>query len=251
MSLLTKIKYQYNSRILHDLLSSNEYSEFFSQLNSHKGNPELYSQLLSNFCSSALLKNSEDIFKSKIIWLSSFMKEDTLYVSNFLNHYTNKCGESISKPYQYEEKIISTLKKISNIENLNFVDFVDRSYLYQYLILHDDNDHTKFIRNHLPFFSTPANLNFTKQTLTKSFLFILDHPYAVYQRIKNENQDDQNIARNIFLNLDNQSYFSKIDNVRVEMNKQGWHTHTTSWTDTNVVNSLNGKVVLKKDLIEN
>ena len=158
MSLLTKIKYQYNSRILHDLLSSNEYSEFFNQLNSHKDNPELYSQLLSNFCSPALLKNSEDIFKSKIIWLSSFMKEDTLYVSNFLNHYTNKSGERISKPYQYEEKIISTLKKISNIENLNFVDFVDRSYLYQYLILHDDNDHTKFIRNHLPFFSTPAKI---------------------------------------------------------------------------------------------
>ena len=251
MSLLTKIKYQYNSRILHDLLSSNEYSEFFNQLNSHKDNPELYSQLLSNFCSPALLKNSEDIFKSKIIWLSSFMKEDTLYVSNFLNHYTNKSGERISKPYQYEEKIISTLKKISNIENLNFVDFVDRSYLYQYLILHDDNNHTKFIRNHLPFFSTPENLNFTKQTLTKSFLFILDHPYSVYTRIKNENQDDQNIARNIFLNLDNQSYFAKIDNVRVEMNKQGWHTHTTSWTDTNVINSLNGKVVLKKDLNEN
>ena len=42
-----------------------------------------------------------------------------------------------------------------------------------------------------------------------------------------------------------------IDSTKVEMNKQGWHTHTSSWTDTNVINSLNGKVVLKKDLDEN
>ena len=251
MSLLTNIKYQYNSRILKDLLSSNEYSKFFNQLETHKDNSELYSQLLSNFCTSALLKNSEDIFKSKIIWISSFMNEDTQYVSNFLSYYINKCGENLSEPSQYEDKIISTLKKISNIENLNFVDFVERSYLYQYLILHEDNNTVKFLRNHLPFFSTPANLNFTKQTLTNSFIFILDHPYSVYQKIKNQNQDDQNIARSSFLNLDNQTYFVNIDSTKVEMNKQGWHTHTSSWTDTNVINSLNGKVILKKDLDEN
>ena len=35
------------------------------------------------------------------------------------------------------------------------------------------------------------------------------------------------------------------------MNKQGWHTHTSSWTDVSVINSLNGKVILKKDLEEN
>ena len=56
MSLLTNIKYQYNSRILKDLFSSNEYSKFFQHLESHKDNIELYSQLLSNLCSTALLK---------------------------------------------------------------------------------------------------------------------------------------------------------------------------------------------------
>ena len=128
---------------------------------------------------------------------------------------------------------------------------MDRSYLYQYLILHEDNSSIKFIRNHLPFFSTPANLNFTKRTLTNSFIFIIDNPYSVYQKIKEINQNDQNVARNVFLNLDNHSYFTHIDNVKVEMNKQGWHTHTSSWTDVSVINSLNGKVILKKDLEEN
>ena len=85
----------------------------------------------------------------------------------------------------------------------------------------------------------------------KSFIFILDHPYFVYQKIKDANQNDQNVARNVFLNLDNYSYFTHIDNVKVEMNKQGWHTHTSSWTDVSVINSLSGKVILKKDLEEN
>ena len=251
MSLLTKIKYQYNSRILQDLFSSNEYSKFFKHLESHKDNIELYSQLLSDTCSTALLKNEDDIFKSKIIWLSSFMSDDTKYVSNFLNFYVSTVGENFPEASLYEEKVVSILKKISDIKNLNFVDFVDRSYLYQYLILHEDNSSIKFIRNHLPFFSTPANLNFTKRTLTNSFIFIIDNPYSVYQKIKEINQNDQNVARNVFLNLDNHSYFTHIDNVKVEMNKQGWHTNTSSWTDVNVINSLNGKVILKKDLEEN
>ena len=251
MSLLTKIKYQYNSRILQDLFSSNEYSKFFEHLEAQKDNIELYSQLLSKLCSTALLNNNDDIFKSKIIWLSSFMTDDTKYVSNFLNYYTNTIGENFSEASHYEEKIVSILKKISDIKNLNFVDFVDRSFLYQYLILHEDSSQIKFIRNHLPFFSTPANLNFTKQTLTKSFIYILDHPYSVYQKIKENNQNDQNVARNIFLNLDNHSYFTHIDNIKVEINKQGWHTHTFSWTDTSVINSLNGMVMLKKELVEN
>ena len=53
------------------------------------------------------------------------------------------------------------------------------------------------------------------------------------------------------MNLDNHSSFEKINNVDVEINKQGWHTHTSSWTDPNVINSLNGMIVLKKDLISN
>ena len=112
MSLLTKIKYQYNSRILQDLFSSNEYSKFFKHLESHKDNIELYSQLLSNLCSTALLKNEDDIFKSKIIWLTSFMSDDTEYVSNFLNFYVSTVGENFPEASLYEEKVVSILKNI-------------------------------------------------------------------------------------------------------------------------------------------
>lgn len=251
MSVLTRIKYQYNLRILEDFVSSNNYYEFFHQLEKHKKNQELYNQLLSTIGITSIFKNNNDIFKSKIIWLSSYMQNDTEYISTFLNYYLNSLDDNFSKVTTYEEKIVSVLKKLLKFDSLKFTDLVERSYLYQYLILHENESPIKFIQNHIPFFSTPNNFNFTKNTLTNSFIYIIDHPYNVYKRIKYKNNGDQEVAKNIFLNLDNLSYFKDIDDVKVEVNKQGWHTHTLSWSNINVINSLNGKIILKKDLLNN
>ena len=251
MSVLTNIKYQYNLRILQDFISSNNYSDFFAQLEKSKGNNKLYTQLLATLGSSAILDNQKDIFSSKIIWLSSFMSEDTTYIANFLDFYNKNIKNSLGTTNQYEEKLISILSDISMIENLTFSDFVDRSYIYQYLILHENTNKVKFLKNYLPFFSTKNNFNFTKNTLTNSFIYIIDNPYNVYQKIKNNSKGDKTLAQNIFLNLDNHSSFTKINNVEIEINKQGWHTHVLSWIDPNVINSLNGKIILKNDLKQN
>ncbi len=251
MSLLTNIKYQYNLRILKDILSTNNYPEFFEHLEKLKKNNRLYVQLLLTLGNSAILDNKTDVFKSKILWLSSFSQEDTSYVSNFLSYYNRNIETSLGDINQYEEKVISILKNISNIERLTFSDFVERSYLYQYLILSENDNPVKFLNNHLPFFSSQNNLNFSKSTLTNSYVYIIDNPYYVYQKIKNKFNGDKTIAQNTFLNLDNHSSFIKINDVDVEINKQGWHTHISSWTDSNVINSLKGKIILKKDLIQN
>ena len=251
MSVLTNIKYQYNLRILEDFLSTNSYSEFFDHLEKIKSNHTLYLRLLLNLGNSAILNNTSDIFKSKIIWLSSFMKEDTIYISNFLNFYNKNLETNFSDIFQYEEKLITILNNFSVIERINFSDFVEKSYVYQYLILHENTNPIKFLKNHFPFFSTKNNFNFSKNTLTNSFIYIIENPYVVYQKLKNSSNDDKSLAQNIFLNLDNHSSFLKIDNANVEINKQGWHTHTSSWIDPNVINSLNGKIILKKDIISN
>ena len=251
MSLLTNIKYQYNLRILKDILSTNNYPEFFEHLEKLRKNNRLYVQLLLTLGNSAILDNKNDVFKSKILWLSSFSQEDTSYVSNFLSYYNKNTETSLGDVNQYEEKVISILKNISNIERLTFSDFVERSYLYQYLILSENDNPVKFLNNHLPFFSFQNNLNFSKSTLTNSYVYIIDNPYCVYQKIKNKFNGDKTIAQNSFLNLDNHSSFIKINDVDVEINKQGWHTHISSWTDSNVINSLKGKIILKKDLMQN
>ena len=138
MSVLTNIKYHYNLRILQDFMSTNNYSDFFVHLEKLKGNLDLYTKLLFTLGNPAILNNKNDIFTSKIIWLSSFMIEDIEYIADFLDFYNNNIENSVGDINQYEEKLISILSDISNLKNLTFSDFVGHSYLYQYLILHEN-----------------------------------------------------------------------------------------------------------------
>ena len=48
MSFLSNIKFQYNLKILQDLLSSDDLNNFFENLEKHRSNKKLYIQLLFN-----------------------------------------------------------------------------------------------------------------------------------------------------------------------------------------------------------
>lgn len=63
------------------------------------------------------------------------------------------------------------------------------------------------------------------------------------------NGNDHEIAKNIFLNLDAHVAHQTVKDVEVEVLKKGWDIHVNSWIDTNVINTLNGKIIIKKDLI--
>ena len=73
------------------------------------------------------------------------MQNDTEYISKFLDYYLNSLDNNYSKVSTYEEKIVSVIKKFSKFDSLQFTDLVDRSYLYQYLILHENESPIKFL----------------------------------------------------------------------------------------------------------
>lgn len=248
MSLITNIKYQYHSKILKDFVSSNNYYDFFKALNKQKNNKKLYIRLLSEFLIEIIKNPNFDLLESKIVWVNSFIEEDTVYLNNFLQSYINKI-EQVNLDTLYEHCVVKILKKIEQPQSLSFNDFVNFSYLYQYLIVDENNNSLKVINNQLPFFSTPQNLNFTNSSLTQCYFYIVDHPYSVYQKLKKENNNELTSTRSDFLNIDNHSFKKNIDGVLVEMNKMGWHTHFNSWTDSNVINSLNGKVIFRNNLV--
>ena len=87
MSFLTNIKYQYNLKILEDCISTNNYRDFFINLEKSSNNKQLYKQLLFNLGISAINKIDENFFSSKLIWLNSFLDEDTEYLAKFINYY--------------------------------------------------------------------------------------------------------------------------------------------------------------------
>ena len=119
------------------------------------------------------------------------------------------------------------------------------------MILNNTKLDFKFLQNDLPFFSSENNYNFTKQNLSQAYILILNNPYDVYSKIKKNNNEDQEIARNIFLNLDQKSIDESYVNVKFSSSNKGWPVHTESWTDANVSDSLRGKVISKKEICNN
>lgn len=247
MNFINNIKYQYNLKKLQDLISASDVNGFFQELIKHSDNKKLFLQLLINIGVPTIKNSGVNFFDHKINWINSFLKEDTSYISKFIAFYLSETNQTV-KINPYEEHLIEILKEYEDIKKLTFNDFLQFSYLYQFLILLKQNQFN-FINNQMPFFSQQNQFNFSKNTLSQSYLYILDHPYKTYFKIKKSNDDNQELAKNIFLNLDNRSSISYIDNVEYETTQKGWHTHVQSWTDPNVLNSLNGKIILKKNLI--
>ena len=248
MSFLNKFKYHYNTKQLDDLLNRENYTAIIDHLKKLEKNKEIFFELSLKYISNVYNKSNKDLFSRKIIWINSFLNSDSEYLATFLEYYLSNFDTRSQKIDNYENEIAAILMKEKQID---FNAFVNHSYFFQWMILNHYGLDYKFIRNDLPFFSSEYGFNFSKSNITQSFIFLINHPYAAYQKIKKDNNNDQEIARNIFLNLDQKTVQKKVKDIDFYLNKQGWHTHAQSWLDANVVNSLRGKIVTIKELQEN
>ena len=246
MSFLNNFQYQYHNKHLEKLLDEENLPEFFSYLKGIKKNKDLFYKLSLKYISNSINKTQDNILEKKIIFINSFLDEDTHFLKKFLKYYLENCQNSLGEVSSYLEEIDGILKKE---ELVDFNTLINESYFFQWMILNNSSNKFKFIFNNLPFFSSQNNFNFTKPNLSQSYVFILNDPYVVYQKIKTQNNNNQDIAKNIFLNLDDQPEKIVFGKTNFSFNKKGWHVNAQSWTDPNVMNSLRGKVILKKDLI--
>ncbi len=176
------------------------------------------------------------------------MNEDADYLKLFLNYLTanSKNLKQDINTYQFEINKIVQKKEI-----INFNTLVNQSYFFQWMILNKSNIKFKFMQNNMPFFSSENNYNFTKQSLSQSYILILNNPFKVYTKIKNSSNQDQEVARNLFLNLDQKAKDEDHSKVKFSFANKGWLVHTESWTDPNVISSLRGKIISQKEICNN
>lgn len=248
MSFLNKFQYHYHSKHLEDLSSKENYEELLSYLEKLSEDTKIFHDLSLKYVNNAIHKFTNDVSKKQIIWINSFLNEDKEYVLSFIENYLSNFDSLNQEIKSYQEEID---KILINTETIDFNTLVNHSYFFQWMIINKQKLTYKFISNDLPFFSTENNFNFSKSNITQAFIHIISNPYEVYQKIKEGNDNDQEVARNIFLNLDQKTSQQDYNNTIFHLSRKGWHTNTQSWTDPNVVNSLRGKIISKRELYNN
>ena len=246
MSFLNKFLFHFHDKSISQLIDQKNYTEFLKHLQNQSNRDDLFYDLSLKYIPEILKDYDKDIHKNKIIWINSFDKADVQYLVNFFNYYLKKTLEKFDPIQTYEMEISKFKKKFKEI---NFDVLVNYSYFFQWMII-NSSPGARLVINNIPYFSSENNYNFTNPNFTQSYINIENDPFALYNKIKKSNQNDQQVARNLFFNLDNKPSEETIDNLIFKINKQGWHTFSNSWKDENVVNSLRG-ITIKKEEINN
>ncbi len=248
MSFLNKYKFHYHNKQLEVLFKSEDYLKLLSYLEKLSDKKKIFHDLSFKYVNNAIHSINDDISKKQIVWINSFRSEDKKYILSFIENYLSNFNSLKQTIKTYQEEIDDILLKS---EQIDFNTLINHSYFFQWMIINKNNFPFKFISNNLPFFSTNENYNFTKSNITQAYIHIISHPYNIYQSIKKNNNNDQEIARNIFLNLDQRATLQDQNKTSFYLFRKGWHTNTESWTDANVVNSLKGKIISTKELKNN
>ena len=248
MSFLNKFKYHYHLKHIDNLFEEKNYQGIFDYLYNIRSEEKLFYELSLKYISNSINSFNQDVLNKKIVWINTFFDNDSEYLRVFIQHYIQnfKNLKQDIKSYKYEIDQI-----VRSGEDINFNTLVNQSYFFQWMVLNKHNVNFKFLHNEIPFFSSENNYNFTRQSLTQAYILILNNPYEVYFKIKKSVNQDQDIARNIFLNLDQKAQDDSYSNVNFKFPSKGWHIHTDSWSDQNVLTSLRGKIISKKEINNN
>ena len=252
MKIIQNIKYQYQLKLIEDLFKDNKFSEINSYLSEYCiKSPINGYNLLKKFTPQILKITSEEkIFNDNIVLINSFDKSDSKIILKFISYYLSKIGFTNYEVSDYQNELTSIITSLKSTKMIDQDDIFNNSVYYQSMLTYAKKDVLQFLDNQFAFFSTPANLNFTNIRTSKCYFLLIEHPYSLYQKIK-DRLNSKDLAINEFLNSDDTPLINSFNNVELCVTRKGWGVFTNSWSDPNVVNSLRGAIVKKEELYDN
>ncbi len=252
MKIIQNIKYQYQLKLIEDLFKDSKFSDINSYLSEYcnKSLIDGYN-LLKKFIPQILnITSEEKILNDNIVLINSFDKNDSEIILKFIKYYLSKISFPNYEVSNYQNELTSIIMSLKKIKIIEQDDIFNNSIYYQSILTYLKKDVIQFLDNQFAFFSTPANLNFTNIRISRCYFLLIEHPYNLYQKIK-DRLNSKDLAINEFLNSDDMPLTNTFKNVELSVTRKGWGVFTNSWSDPNVVNALKGAILKKEELYEN
>lgn len=252
--IFTKIKINYNIKLIDDLINNKNYNEISSLIFETRSNPNLFYGLIEYLYSNYFTKeNILTSFPHKFIWITSYDKSDTKPLNDFLNFYLSKNNNNyIQEDYATLLSDIMSKLQLSNIpKNVEFDFVIQNSDLLHSIIMFYKSKNYYFLTTQSAFFEAPVNKFLIYPQTTLTYFSVFRNPLSLYNRFK-RNASNQQEALNKLINFDldaEQGLIKNNNSYSIIENKQSWGVHAKSWMDENVKNSYRGKQILYEDLI--
>lgn len=249
MSIINKIKLNYNLKLLDDLVTNKKDKEILALLRDKKEkNKDTFFHLLKYLNQQYSHKpNAENLFQNKLVLINSFQLDDCSYLTKFLKFYFSKTN------YEYyfgnfSDSIAADLDQMKlkyfpkQIEFNHMVEFSD--FFINSLLL-DQNEKSCFLTSNSAFFESHNKTNyFIYPNTAIAYFFIHDNPLKIFSHLKEKYSNTQK-ALNDLCNMEKSLTSSQknIVNYQVLENRQSWDVHAQSWLDPNVLNTYRGLAI--------
>ena len=249
---IDKIKYKYIDNLFKKYFEQNNVKEIGKLLHglSHEDIKKFSGVVSTNL---NMIVNKEiysSIFSKNLIWVNSFEKNDYDYISKFLNYILRQNNIKHSEPKNYHDYLLELVEEYK-IDNIDFKDLVDNSYLYQFLLSKKDQQY-KIINTSSAFFETNLKRYFTHYFFTKCFIYIVRNPIEIFRNRKKFNPNKSNIENMYGLSKAQDDYivrYNSSNELFVEENIQDWTTNVSSWSNGNVCSTFRGYILRYEDLL--
>ena len=249
---IDKIKYKYIDNLFKKYFEQNNVNEIGNLLHglSHK-DIKKFSHIISTNLSTIVNKEIySSIFSKNLIWVNSFEKNDCDYISKFLTYMLDQNNIKHSGTKYYHDCLLELVEEYK-INNINFKDLLDNSYLYQFLLTKNNNQY-KIINTSSAFFETNLKKYFTHYFFTKCFIYIVRNPIEIFSKRKKMNPQKSTIENMSGLSKAQNDYRSRYKSSNesyVEENIQDWTTNVSSWSNGNVCSTFRGYILKYEDLL--